>query len=251
METHTEGQGQGHRAADGVLRAGGGLGSSGAGAELGREVFLQLRGRGAAAEDTQDLGSGPAARGTQGQRHQWGPEDSQDGTVGSSAGTRSSPQQPWVLAGLTGKGGPKGRCRKRRAGPPPGRAPAGACLGQWGPWACWESGCRAKGRAALLTGAAAGAAGAAHRPPGVSPGGLGEQGAVGAVGGEEGCHQPAPGKPWASSSHPGASPHGPGANGTASSWRKSSQEMSPRAPRPPGTSQPWSGRQGPVTMEAS
>lgn len=61
-ETHREGQARSGRG------AGGGLGSSGAGTALGREVFLLPRGRGTA-EDNQDWGSGPPPRGTQGQRH--------------------------------------------------------------------------------------------------------------------------------------------------------------------------------------
>lgn len=237
METHREGQAQGDRATEGGLRAG---------AAWGTEVFLLLRGRGAV-EDKQDRGPGPLLRGTQGRRHKWGPRDRPAGAVCSSVGTRSSPRQPWVLAGLMSTGDPKARCRKKRAGTSQGTGPAGAPLGRWGPRASLERGCRATGR---------------EGPPepadlrrlGASPGGLGE---MGEAGGEEGHPQAAPGRPWASSSHPGASPREPGADGTASSWRRSPPETCPRAPRPPGTSQPWPGRhklqwqQGSAGIEAT
>lgn len=93
VETHREGRARGDREAEGGLGAVAGLGSSGAGAASGREVFLLLRGRGAV-EDNQDWGPGPPSRGTQGQRHQWGPQDSLAGVACFSVGTRSSLQQP-------------------------------------------------------------------------------------------------------------------------------------------------------------
>lgn len=129
VETHREGQAQRGREAEGDLRAGTGLGSQGAGAVLGKEVFLLSRGR-RAVEDNQGWESGPLPRGTQGQRHQSGVQDSQAGVVCSSVGTKSSPQQPWVPAGLMDKGGPKAHRRKRRAGTSQGRALAGARLGR-------------------------------------------------------------------------------------------------------------------------
>lgn len=233
VETHRAGRAQGGRVAEGGLRAGAGPGSSGAGTALGTEVVLLARGR-RPAEDNQDWGPGSPPRGTRGRRQQWGPRDSLAGGVCSSAGTRSSPQHPGVPGGLTGKGGPEAPCRERRAGTPRGRGPAGAHPGRWGPWVCQEMGCRAKGKEAVLM-----VVGAALRLQGVSPGGPGEAGAAGV---EEGRRRPAPGKLWASSSHPGASPRAPFADGTASSWRKSSPETFPRAPRPPGTSRPWPGR---------
>lgn len=210
--THREGQAQWGREAEGGLRAEAGLGSSGVGAALGREVFCLWRGRGTV-EDNQDWASGPPPRGTRDQRYQWGPRGSQAGVACSSVGTRSSPQQPWVLAGLTGKGSPKAHCRERRAGAPLGKGMAGAPRGRWGPQACQEMGCRAKGRGACLMAAVAGAA--ALQPQGVWPGGPGGAGEQGRA---EGRRQLAPGKLWASSPLPGASPHEPGAGGTASSW---------------------------------
>lgn len=90
VETHKEARAQGGRVAEGGLRAGADLGSSGAGAALGREVFLLERGRGPV-EDNQDWGPGSPPRGTQGQRQQWGPRDSLAGEVCSAVGTRSSP----------------------------------------------------------------------------------------------------------------------------------------------------------------
>lgn len=244
VETHREGRAQGGREAEAGLR------SPGAGAALGMAVFLLARGRGAV-EDNQDWGPGPPPRGTQGQRHQWGPRGSPAGVACSSAGTRSSPRKPWVPAGLMGTGAPEAHCRKRRAGRPRGRGPAGALRGRWGPRTCPERGCRAEGREGpLMAGAAVAAVVVAAdlQPQGVSPGGWDE---VGEVGGEEGRRQPAPGTPWVSSLYPGASPREPGAGGTASSWRRRSPETSPRAPRPPGTSQPWPGRQRPQWQQGS
>lgn len=102
-ETHREGRARGDRAAERGLRAGAGLGSSGVGAALGKEVSLLLRGRGSV-EDNQDWGPGSPPPGTRGQRHQRGPRDTLAGAACSSVGTRSSRQQPWVLAGLMGMG---------------------------------------------------------------------------------------------------------------------------------------------------
>lgn len=62
---------------------------------------------------------------------------------------------------------------------------------------------------------------------------------------EEDAESPwhAPGIPLTSSRSPAASPLGPGAGGTTSSSRKTAPGMSPGAPRPPGISQPFSGRE--------
>lgn len=143
--THKEERARGGRGAGGGLRAG---------AVWGTEVFLLLRGRGAA-EDNQDWGPGSPPWGTRVQRHQWGPRDSPAGAACSSAGTRSSPKGPWLPAGLRGMGAPKAHCRKRRAGAPRGKGPAGALRGRWGPRTCLERGCRAKGREGPLRAAAA------------------------------------------------------------------------------------------------
>lgn len=53
----------------------------------------------------------------------------------------------------------------------------------------------------------------------------------------------APGTPPTSSRSPAAFPLGPGAGGTTSSSRKTPPGTSPGAPRPPGTSRPFSGRE--------
>ena len=235
METHRGEQAQGGREAEGGLRAGAGLGSPGVRAVLGKEVCLPSRGR-SAAEDNQDWEPGPPPRGTPGQRHQREAQNSQAGAACSSVGTRNNPQQPWVPVGLTDMGGPRAHCRKGRVGTPPGRGLAGVGLGQWDPLASQERGCRAKGREVLLRVQPVAVAGvAALLPQGASPGGLGEKAEADGGGA---CHQLDPGKLWASSPHPGASPHGPGADGTTTSWRRSFPGMFPRTPRPPGISQP-------------
>lgn len=225
--THREERARGGRGAGGGLRAG---------AVWGMEVFLLLRGRGAA-EDNQDWGPGPPPQGTRAQRHQWGPQDSPAGAACSSAGTRSSLKGPWFPAGLRRTGAPKAHCRKTKAGTPRGTELAGALHGRWGPRACLERGCRAKGREGPLR--AVEAVAERLQLAGASSGG---QGAVAGEGVEEGCPRPAPGRPWAFSSHPGASPREPGADGTVFSWRRNSPGTCPGAPRPPGTSQPWPGR---------
>lgn len=125
VESHREGWALGGKGAEGALRPGAGLGSSGAEAVLGREVFLLSRGRGPV-EDILDWGPGSLPRGTRGQRQQWGPWDSLAGVVCSSVGTRNSLQHPGLPGGLMGKEGPRAHCRNRKAGTPQGRGPVGA-----------------------------------------------------------------------------------------------------------------------------
>lgn len=91
-------------------------------------------------------------------------------------------------------------------------------------------GCRAKGRESQQR-----AVEAVRQSQGASPGALG----VGAVDVVEGHLQPTPAKPGAASPRPGASPRGLGAGAAVSSWRRRTLRRSPRAPHPPGTSQPW------------
>lgn len=91
-------------------------------------------------------------------------------------------------------------------------------------------GCRAKGRESQQRAVEAGL-----QSQGVLPGALG----MGAVDVAEGHLQPTPAKPAAASPRPGASPRGLGAGAAVSSWRRRTLRRFPKAPHPPGTSQPW------------